>query len=176
MSQRKEIMKRKFFLIIIVGVIFFNWLPSVYSELYKYVDDNGVVSYTDDYSKVSKPAQKSMEVIDEAQTYEEDNEAIQDETSSQKKDIIDNGSDKSIDDVRGELDQEKKELEDEFKTLSVEQENLMQANFDDMTDKEKLQYNEKVTKFNSSLKIYTERSEAYKKRAEEFNNRIKGKN
>ncbi len=167
---------KKFFLIIIVGILFSVWLPPVYAELYKYVDENGVVSYTDDYSKVSKPAQKSMEVINEVQTYEEDNEAIQDKSSSQKKDIIDNGSDKSIDDVRAELDQEKKELDNEFKILSVEQENLMQANLDDMTDNEKIQYNEKVTKFNSSLKIYTERSEAYKKRAEEFNNRIKGKN
>ncbi|MCD4741994.1 MAG: DUF4124 domain-containing protein [Desulfobacteraceae bacterium] len=156
--------------------MFLIWLPSAYAELYKYVDENGVIFYTDDYSKILASDRESMEVIEEIEDPEEEGIPVEGKDTSQKKDIQKEDSAKSLDAIGDELDQIKKELGEEYKTLNLEKKKLAQENEDAETEEEKLQSQESIKALNNSIKLYTEKRKTYQKRAEEFNNRIKDNN
>jgi uncharacterized protein DUF4124 len=166
-------MIKKELLTIITGIIFFICLSPAYAELYKYIDENGVVSYTDDYSLVPEAQKKSMETFKDLQS----NDTILDET------IVKDGSEQLV--IKGEikkstpykdlkilkdrLDSEKLELDKEYKTLNLEKEQLEISKQKANTRRLTRNNNKKIAEHNSRIKLYLEKREGYNKRLKEYN-------
>ena len=168
-------MKQKLFIIIITCVISLIWLPFSYAELYKYVDENGVVSYTDDYSILSEYAKESIEVVEEIKSTEKEEVPAEDDTDSQTKDITEKET-KSLKIIKDELRNTEKELDKEYAALNLEKKNLAQESGKAKSKQEKIEYNEKITNLNNRIKTYSEKSKAFQQQVDEYNNRIKSKN
>lgn len=164
-------MKQKIFLIIITGIIFYIIQPA-YAELYKYIDENGVVSYTDDYSKVSKLEKESVEFIEEIESTEEESVPAEGDKTLQKEDAQKENPAIELDVLRKQLDQRKKELSEEYNALDVERKRLTQLRKAAKTDTEKLSYQQNIKNLNSNIRQYTERSKTYQKLVVEYNNKI----
>ncbi|MCD4742485.1 MAG: DUF4124 domain-containing protein [Desulfobacteraceae bacterium] len=164
-------MKQKIFLIIITGVIFYIIQPA-YAELYKYIDENGVVSYTDDYSRVSKSEKKSIEVIEEIESTKEENAPAEGDKTLQKEDTQKENPATELAVLRKQLDQSKKELSEEYNALDVERKRLLQQRKTAKTNAEKLSYQQNIKNLNNNIKQYTERSKTYQKLVVEYNNKI----
>ncbi len=172
-------MKQKIFVMMITTVMFLIWLPWTHAELYKYVDENGVVSYTDDYSEVPKSDRDAMDVIEEFESTEEDGSATGKDALSKKevneKDIKGKEVDstKNLDAMRDKLNNTKKELDKEYNALNIQKAKLAQEEKQAKSKEELLKYNENVNSFNKSLEAYSEKSKNYQKQAKEFNKQVK---
>ena len=159
-------MIQKFFFISSVGIIVLMSFSLAYSDLYKYVDENGVVSYTDNYSKISGSSKKDIEVIDEISTEEtEQKEDIEDVQAKEP------GQTKTIQ----ELNLIKTNLDQEYSSCTIEQDKLVQEKEKIKTNEEKIEFNKKVKELNKRIEAYTEKNKAYQKLIDEYNNSISNK-
>jgi IS1 family transposase len=178
-------MTKKIFLIIASGFFIFMFQASTFAELYKYVDENGVVSYTDDYSKVSKSEKGSLKVIKEIESSEEI------ESSNDKKPSVEGdkvlqgnkpdkkGLDKELEALIAQLDLKKVELNEEYSALDTERRRLEQEKKIAKTDAEKLLYQDGIKNLNVKIKQYTDKTKDYQKMVKnyqkmvvEYNNKI----
>ena len=156
-------MVQKLFFLLSMGIVVLVSLPLAYAELYKYIDENGTVSYTDNLSKASEFSKKAIEVINEIST----------EKTEQKEDIEDaqikeSGQTKTIQELKTNLDQE-------YSSCTIEQDKLVQEKETIKTNEEKIEFNKKVEELNKRIEAYTEKNKAYQKLVDEYNKSISNK-
>ncbi len=158
-------MIQKLSFILIVIIIVLTSLTFAYAELYKYVDENGVVSYTDNYSKVSEPSNKSVVVIEEIKTgktkEKEDEQGKEDNTTN------------DIGQGKNELELIKISLDKEYNDLNIEKEKLVQEKNKITTNDEQIEYNIKVKELNARAEVYNKKSKDYTKLVDDYNNKVK---
>ena len=159
-------MIQKLFFILSVGIVVLVSLPLAYAELYKYVDENGVVSYTDNLSKVSVSSKKSVEVIDEILAEEAEQEEGKEDAQ-----VKESGQAKTIQ----ELNLIKTDLDQEYNSCTIEQDKLVQEKEKIKTNEEKIEFNKKVQELNQRIEAYTEKNKAYQKLVDEYNYSISNK-
>jgi len=142
-------------------VIIFICTP-VFGEFYRFLDENGNVTYTDDLSQVPE------EQRPKAKTYIESKRILEekaDVSASKKKGTI-SDSTAELNQIKDRLDQKKKELDKEYKALMKEQAALSEAA---KTAKTRAQ----IQKHNKRVLAFNEKTAEFEKRRKALNNEIR---
>ncbi|MBF0574301.1 MAG: DUF4124 domain-containing protein, partial [Desulfamplus sp.] len=118
-------------------------------QYYKFVDENGVVSFTDDISKIPKEQRSQIEVKKAIKSNQQDNQSKpQDINTTYKKDdqIDDSEQTKAqqLDNEAIELNRIKAELDKEAEEINNESIKLIQENKDLKDNKSIKEYNIKI--------------------------------
>ena len=158
-------MIRKLFFIGSVAIIVLMSLSFAYSDVYKYIDENGVVSYTDDLSNVPGGAEKAVEKIDEIVT----EEPLQTEVKEDK-DVV-SEKDPALT-TRESLELMKIDLDKEYNSCKAEQDMLIEEKSKVVTNIEQVDFNEKAKALQARIEAYTKKNEDYQKMIADFNKSI----
>ncbi len=161
-------MIQKLYFILIAGTFVLISLSSANAKLYKYVDENGVVSYTDNYSKASGSSKNEVEELDEILTEEIEQKADKNNKEDFQKKKPGQASIKELNLLKIELDQE-------YNFCTIEKNKLDQEKEKIKTNEEKIEFNKKVKELNKRIEAYTEKNKAYQKLIDEYNNSISNK-
>jgi flagellar motility protein MotE (MotC chaperone) len=179
------------FLVILVIVLFAFQAPA---EIYKYIDEDGNVNYTDDVNEVPEDQRDSYEPTIESNYEEEYTEtnandggesnyselesSYEDEPASL--DGIDEGSEneknvalledeQDLDAGRERLEALKKEIDNEYHQLVKEKAELAEEKEKLVNREDVLRYNAKIENLNKRAEIYTQKGKHYKELVEAYN-------
>lgn len=156
----------KIFIFILYFIIFSQ---SMYAgEYYKYINENGVVSFTDDISKIPKEQRNKIEV-----TKTLNNKSSDKQEDSSIKEAEEAGTDADADKnlenelqqlkkIKAELDKESSEINRESIKL-IEEKKLIKEN------KDIKEYNIKIEALNKKTNIYQAKQVEYLKRVNAYN-------
>ncbi len=140
------------------------------AEFFKYIDENGNVRYTDDFSKVPKDQQTKIRQYN-TPDYEEPAPAdAGDAASEESSEGADPG--KKAEDVieeRARLERVKLELDREFEAIQQERAKLAEQSKKTTTEESRKAYNEKVVELNEKIKKYEEKRQQFNAQVEAFN-------
>ena len=197
------------------------------SEIYKYVDENGNVHFTDDFSNVPVEQRTAVSVSEEYEnntndaqvtetgTMGETDEGLTKESADEtndfsvetesdvkadfSEDIADsdttaepdqapggeedlsasadeNNAEKSLADIRSQLEMMKKEIDREYDDLVKEKKQLAKE-AESIKDREEiLKHNEKVETLNKKAAAYVEKGKIYEARVDAYNERVSQQN
>ncbi len=171
-EKERTAMKTRWVLIVL-AVLFF--CAPVQGGLYKYRDENGVLRFTDDISRVP-PDQRS-----DVEAYEE---VVSEEIKSVDNFEIGTGLDDMEADAGFEteesgdlaelrkMNEEKKQIDREYAQLVREKEELVRMKKDIKTQDELRTYNEKIVDLNDRIFKYEVRRKAFAKEVEAFNKKM----
>lgn len=178
-------------LIVIVLCVF--GAAAATAEFYKYVDQNGVVRYTDDASQIpdpeKAPVKKYKEVpLSPSPPAEEgvtrsplpDDRESSAAAAGEKPEV----KDASIEDTpvpsadfeqkRADLEKQKKRLDEDYRVLAKDLENL-QAQRDEANTKRQVKaYNERAAALNRQIEAYEKKREALDKKVKAYNDSVSG--
>ena len=182
------------FLVILVIVLFAFQAPA---EIYKYVDEDGNINYTDDVNEVPEDQRDSYEVTIESNYEEEHTETNANdggesnyselESSYEDKpaslDGIEEGSEneenvallkdeQDLDAGRERLEALKKEIDNEYHQLVKEKAELAAEKEKLVNREDVLRYNLKIENLNKRAEIYTQKGKHYKELVEAYNKRV----
>jgi hypothetical protein len=133
----------------------FLLLPnSSFAEFYKYLDENGVVRYTDNPLEIPKDQQKSAQSYREIKVIETADEAANVE---------------SMGDIEKKLRAEKEMLDKEYEGLVAERQALEKEAKISRAEDEYAAFEEKILDFNQRLQQYEEKRLVFKEKADVYN-------
>ncbi|MBU3951683.1 MAG: DUF4124 domain-containing protein [Proteobacteria bacterium] len=151
------------FCLIVVAVLVM--VVPVHGEYFRYVDDNGVVSYTDDLSKIPKKQRIDLKAfVSEKQktdqNFDMEKQAPIDEEPSDSQDKP--GIDEET--AQQEFKALKESLDREFELLNKERDDLAMER-KKITNKAAVQaFNQKASDLNDRIKAYESKKQSYLKR------------
>ena len=166
----------------IIVLIFAGVYALASAEVYRYVDEEGKVHYTDDLANV--PAQQRPKAAEHGERCdhfvpEEEIERKEpepenpggspkeDEEASLKSETrVDEGEERSLEQ---KLRQTGATLQEEFKTLMKERAELEKATASPLPPAERTRFFEKVANLNARIQNYEKRREAFNKEVEAYN-------
>jgi len=160
-------MKQMFF---VLAFILFVITPC-FSELYKYIDENGVTRFTDSYAEIPEDLRNTIVVIegepipetspettDQAQDKNQDADELNEEGSG--------GEDSGVSEDM--LKEKRNELEQEFDVLIKDRKTLMA----DKKNVSRVEFNEKVSVLNKRIKDYENRKNEFDQMVDQFNRKL----
>jgi FtsZ-binding cell division protein ZapB len=163
-------------LIIIIGGLFLFVISPVYGDLYKYYDENGILSFTDDLAQVPESQKSDAETVVKTKT-DSPPEAAPDEPKTQEKapdpkrlerQKLMQNLDLELETLTGmrqELDRKYRSLKERRDALEVESETQMSI-------QEKAAFKKRIEALNEETLKYREKTDAYEKRVKDYNARI----
>ena len=169
--------------LILIGLM----LPSpVRAEFYKYVDQKGVVHYTDNLAEVPKDQRPGVATYSQPEDFAKPEEAAETaapeaaaEPGEKAAEPSGGGAEETTKGTRtvntqaaAEVERLQKiqnDLDQEYDSLMVEQEALKKAREAIKVDKDMRAHNEKVRALNQRITDYEKRRKAFKKEADAFN-------
>lgn len=167
--------------ILLIAVLTYLVLSSFCTagQYYKFIDENGVVSFTDDLSKIPKEQRPEVEVSREISNSPESKEMTPpesiepDDTSGlENKDTDDPAK---LDREAEELKKMKAELDKEADDINGESIRLIEEGKGVKGRNNVEEYNIKVDKLNEKTDLYQAKQAEYVKRANEYNAKIQQK-
>ena len=158
-------MKFKLLLYIFIFSVFVS-MPVLSGDIYKYIDENGTVIYTDDLSRVPDAKRKSVAKIpgsrESSGETEKDVRIQKDESLLSEKERI-----------RNELEKTDKELQKEYTKLKEMKDRLAEKKKSLETKDEKRAYYKEVQKLNEKISDYKKRYSVFEEKVSRFNKSIK---
>ncbi|MBC8434618.1 MAG: DUF4124 domain-containing protein [Desulfobacterales bacterium] len=145
---------------LIILLIFFAGSVPAYAEFYKYVDESGVVLFTDDLSQVPVDQRPGLHI------YTESYRATGDTTDKQQKPM-------DINEVQKLLERQKQELDRAYQELLMEEARLEQEKKNLKTDEDIEKHNEKIRGFNERSRKHLEKKDAYELQNAAYSKRLK---
>lgn len=164
-------MRINFILILMMAILIFSSFCCYAGQYYKFTDENGVVSFTDDISKIPKEQRAKLEV----------NQAIksvrlnpQDAAKASEKQLAEEALKKSqgLDQEAEKLKRIKEELDKEAETINNDGINLIEEGKDIKGNKNIEAYNAKINELNERTKVYQSKQVEYIKRANAYNTKV----
>jgi hypothetical protein len=178
-------MKGSAFLVLLFGLII---AAPASAQFYKYQDEQGQIRFTDDINQV--PATQRRHVRSYAATLPDATEASAPTGVAESEKTGDDAArpvaaeaagvasveEEPLDSARARLEEMKKQIDSDYRTLAVEKESLSKAkevpkNWDQAAD-----YNQRVKAFNQKAADYEKRSKDLRKQVEAYNARVSEKN
>jgi len=182
------------FLIILVIVLFAIQAPA---EIYKYIDEDGNVFYTDDVNQVPEdqrdsyePSIESNSAEDSAGTnandagkakiselessYEDEPESLDgiDEGSENEENVALLEDQQDLDAGRKRLEALKKEIDNEYHKLVKEKAQLAEEKEKLVNREDVLRYNTRIENLNKRAEIYIQKGKQYKEQVDAYNERV----
>lgn len=136
-----------------------------YGEYYRYVDKNGVVSYTDDFSKVPKKQRVDVKSFISVQQEINNNPDLEKQASTGEDPhkIMDNsGTDEKK--AYEEFESLKESLEQEFELLNKERDELAMERKKLKNEAAVKAFNQKASALNARIKAYESKKQAFLER------------
>jgi len=172
------------YLKIFIIITFLMFSVNADAEIYKYVDEDGNVHFTDDINQV--PEAQRDKVSSYVESVSEDppeQEATQENQSEQAAkdqqanlpDLSDDESE-SLEDAKQRIDALKSEIDQEYEALMKEKQQLAKAKKQAKTREQIIEFNQKVDSLNSRVAAYEKKGKDYKAQVDAYNQRITGKN
>lgn len=152
------------------SIIVLVMVAQVYGEYFRYVDENGVVSYTDDLSKVSEKQRTEVETF--VSEIQELNATPVPEEQTPTDEDLHRSLDKSGTDEKkayGEFKLLKESLDQEFELLNKERDHLAMERKKIKNKTAVTSFNQKASGLNDRIKAYESKKQAY---LEKFTNDI----
>ena len=157
---------------------------SVFAELYQYINEEGVQTFTDDLSKVSVAQREQLKIIDEIRS-----EPVGDSDSGSESNLLSKQTNElsSIKEIKASLIQEKEELKQTYELIMGENKklSLLRKTLESKKYIPKSELNDfngqvstmnlKIQQYESRLQLYKERSTAYNIKFQELK-RLEDKN
>ena len=179
---------RSFFILLVLLVFS---VPAS-ADFYRYIDENGNVRYTDDFSQVpvdQRPdlsGQKEFEGSTEAAEVKEPDKAQGEEqpapSAPEKQDTTESGKTKpdqqetasksELDQIKAGLESKKQELEKEYDAMMKEQQQLEIEGKAAKGNAQVAVVNEKIAKFEAKMNAYERKREAFNADVKEYNARV----
>ncbi len=177
--------------LIVLFMFFIFCSTPAFSGFYKYIDENGDIRFTDDYSKVPnhkhprlkeyaeyKNQNPVSDAVEKISTDQEPKNGIQNNIS--QKDIEDTPSEttstkNTLDEIRKRLDAKKQELDLEYQTLMKERE-LLENEQKSLTTEDVKQLNQKIILLNEKIENHEKRRNDLNTEIERYNVKVMEKN
>jgi hypothetical protein len=178
------------FLIILVIVLIAVQAPA---EIYKYIDEDGNVFYTDDVNQVPEDQRDSYEPSIESisagtnandagkaknseleSSYEDEPESLDgiDEGSENEENVALLEDQQDLDAGRQRLEALKKEIDNEYHNLVKEKAQLAEEKEKLVNREDVLRYNSRIENLNKRAEIYIQKGKQYKEQVDAYNERI----
>ena len=174
----------KYFLWIFTILIISFSSPAT-AEFYKYIDNNGSIRFTDDYSTVPRNQRTNTERYDEYENRQEPASAsIVGKKGYENPQVLSNKSKKELEglNAKDDLDEIQKrlviknqEMALEYKTLQKERQALVDKQ-KSLTLKDMKQLNENISMFNEKIESFRKKREALNKEIEQYNTKVAEEN
>lgn len=138
------------------------------AQFYRYVDEQGVVRFTDDLDKIPEKQRSKVTSFEESKSKNVPSESLQQEENK--------GSDNAPTAERfnkkiEELEGKRRQLDAEYKALMEKKEAIIKM--DKKTRVGIIKYNETITKLNEEIQIYENKRLAFDKEVEAHNEMIR---
>ncbi|MCK5542950.1 MAG: DUF4124 domain-containing protein [Desulfobacterales bacterium] len=159
-------MKKLFLMFVILSFC----SPFAYATVYKYVDDNGVTVYTDDFSQVPNKNRKIAEEFDEIKTTSDSEKTFNKDQEKPKKEIDYNKL--NFNKFKEALVKKREALDNEILILNREKEELLKLEKTVRTKQGKIKYKQRATELNEKVEAFNQRQRDFSKQLEEYNNRF----
>lgn len=161
--------------ILIMAVLMFSSFCYA-DQYYKFVDKNGVVTFTDDISKIPKDQRAKIEINKAVKSKPQEAQAPAPEGESSKEEEVQSAGEtlkpsEELDKEAEELKRIKAELDKEAEEINSESIKLIEENKNLTDNKSIKEYNAKIEQMNERTKAYQLKQVEYVKRANEHNSR-----
>mgnify|MGYP001825124680 FL=1 len=172
------------YLKIFIIFTFLMFSVSAAAEIYKYVDEDGNVHFTDDINQVPEAQRDKVSSYVESvsedppdQEITQENQSEQSATDQQANlpDLSDDESE-SLEDAKQRIDALKSEIDQEYEALMKEKQQLAKAKKQAKTREQIIEFNQKVDSLNKRVAAYEKKGKDYKAQVDAYNQRITGKN
>ena len=152
----------------LIGFSVLLFCMPVSAQFYRYVDEQGVVRFTDDLDKIPEKQRLKATSFEESKSKEAPSESAQPEENK--------GSDtlpsaESFSKKTRELEEKRRQLDAEYKALMVKKETIIKM--DKKTRVGIIKYNETITKLNEEIQTYENKRLAFDKEVEAHNEIIR---
>ncbi|MBF0377569.1 MAG: DUF4124 domain-containing protein [Desulfamplus sp.] len=178
-------MKLLQFVIYIIWLITIGVSP-VYSEFYQYIDENGVLSFTDDISKLSSEQRKQIKKIKEIKTKpvidinnipQAQQQTQTDSSTSEEKEAGEEKRSKELTKEAEELKQIDYKLKEEYASLKDDKDRLdvlheRLKNDKGVSEAVLEDFRKQVSEINIRTQQYNADLQAYKKRVNDYNDKV----
>ncbi|THB79851.1 MAG: DUF4124 domain-containing protein [Desulfobacteraceae bacterium] len=153
-----------------------------FSEYYQYIDENGVITFTDDLSEVP------VDQLDQYKTHEsvetspveedaggDDQSAAQTPANTVQKVPVNTASGTAalLEEARA-LERESKELENLYQGIQKDRKEIEAVTFDKLSNEEKTQYEERFNALSKRISDYDEQRQSFENKVDAYNQKVLG--
>jgi flagellar motility protein MotE (MotC chaperone) len=172
------------YLKIFIIITFLMFSVNAAAEIYKYVDEEGNVHFTDDINQVPEAQRDKVSSYVESvsedppeQEVTQENQSEQAAKTDQDANLPDLSDDESesLEEAKKRIDALKSEIDQEYKALMKEKDQLAKAKKQAKTKEQIIEFNKKVDSLNKRVASYEQKGKDYQAQVDAYNQRITGK-